>query len=125
LKRRQSKFNTVLVQAVQEGLDSIGPSISDAVLFHLQRTDAISSNPPLVDPEAFDDGLNKIFGYGAKIIEKRILEVLYEKLEAPRKIQGDFRFPEEVRQAQKLLGSLEMLPAEDLQQNHRETPIKT
>jgi len=124
LKRRQSEFNTVLVQAVQEGLDSIGPSISDAVLFHLQRIEAISSNRSLLDPEAFDDGLNRLFGYGAKIIEKRILEVLYGKLEAPRKIQGDFRFPEEVKKAQKLLSSTEMLPAGSPQRNYRETLIK-
>jgi len=109
VSQEQPKFNAVLVQAVQEGLDSIGPSISDAILFHLQRTNAICSNPSLIDPEAFDDGLKRIFGYGAKLIEKRILEVLYEKLEAPQKIMGDFRFPEEVKKAQKLLGSTEIL----------------
>jgi len=124
LKPGESKFNMVLVQAVQEGLDSIGPSISDAVLFHLQRTDAIRCGPSLVDPEAFDDGLTRIFGYGAKIIEKRILEVLYEKLEAPRKIKGDFRFSEEVKKAQKLVGSTEMLRTESPQRNNRETLVK-
>lgn len=105
----------VLAQAVQEGLDSIGPSISDAVLFHLQRSDAIRVDQHFIDPEAFDDGLKKIFGYGAKVIEKRILEVLYLKLEAPRKIRDDFRFSEEVKKAQKLRGSTEMLIPESSQ----------
>ena len=124
MKRGQSRFNTVLAQAVQEGLDSIGPSISDAVLFHLQRTDAVRSDRSFVDPEAFDDGLKKIFGYGAKVIEKRILEVLYVKLEAPRKIGGDFRFSEEVEKAQKLLGSTEILITENPKQNHRQSLVK-
>ena len=109
MKRGQSRFNAVLAQAVQEGLDSIGPSISEAVLFHLQRTSAIRSDRHFVDPEAFEDGLKNIFGYGAKVIEKRILEVLYVKLEAPRKIGGDFRFSEEVKKAQKLVSSTEIL----------------
>ena len=109
LSQEQPKFNSVLVQAVHEGLDSIGPSLSDAVLFHLQWTNAIRSSPSLIDPEAFDDGLKRLFGYGARVIERRILELLYEKLEAPREIKVDFKFSEEVEKAQKLLGSMGIL----------------
>lgn len=77
-----------------------------------------------MDPEAFDDGLKRIFGYGAKVIEKRILEVLYLKLEAPRKIGGDFRFSEEVKKAQKLLGSTEIVMKKNTQRNYREALVK-
>lgn len=82
------------------------------MLFHLQRIDAVRIDQHFIDPEAFDDGLKKIFGYGARVVEKRILEVLYLKLEAPRKIRDDFRFSEEVKRAQKLRGSPEMLISE-------------
>lgn len=124
MKRGQSKFNTVLAQAVREGLDSIGPSISDAVLFHLQRTEAVCFDTYFVDIEAFDDGLKRIFGYGAQVIEKRILEVLYVKLEAPRKIGGSFRFPEEVKKAQKLAGSTEIPTTKNLHRNRAEAVVK-
>ncbi len=124
MKRGQSKFNTVLAQAVREGLDSIGPSISDAVLFHLQRTEAVCSDRYFVDLEAFDDGLKKIFGYGAQVIEKRILEVLYVKLEAPRKIGGGFRFPEEVKKAQKLADSTGIPTTKNLNRNREEAVVK-
>ncbi len=124
MKRGDSRFNTVFAQAVQEGLDSIGPSISDAVLFYLQRAEAVRSDRSFADPEAFDDGLKKIFGYGAKVIEKRILEMLYVKLEAPRKIGGDFRFSEEVRKAQKFISSAEDPITEKPQRNHREALVK-
>ena len=124
MKRRQSKFNTVLAQAVREGLDSIGPSISDAVLFHLQRTEAVCFDRYFVDIEAFDDGLKKIFGYGAQVIEKRILEVLYVKLEAPRKIGGCFRFPEEVKKAQKLAGPTGIPTPKNLHRNRAEAVVK-
>ncbi len=100
---RQIKFNAFLVAAIQEGLDSIGPSISDIVLFHLQRNDSIRFDQPSVDPEAFDDSLKKIFGFGAKVIERRILEVLYVKLDVNIQLSEDFEFSDEVRKAHKLL----------------------
>lgn len=102
----------VLVEAVQEGLSSISPSISSVVLFYLQRVDAIRCDQHFIDPEAFADGLDKIFGCGAKVIERKILEFLYVKLEAPQKIGDRFEFTEEVKKAQKLLGFTDLLSAE-------------
>lgn len=92
-----------LVEAVQDGLNSISPSVSCAVLFYLEKAEAISCDQHFIDPEAFDDGLKKIFGFGAKVIEKKILESLYVKLEAPRRIGDSFEFTEEVKKAQKLM----------------------
>ncbi len=86
-------------------MNSIGPSISDIVLFHLQRSNSIRFDQPSVDPEAFDDGLKKIFGFGARVIERRILEVLYMKLDVNMQVSDDFEFIEEVRKAHKLLNA--------------------
>ena len=116
LKEGSPCFNAVLVQAVQEGLDNIGPCISEAVLVHLQNVDAFHSHEQSIDPEALDCGLKKIFGYGAKLIEKRILEVLYRKLENPRKIGDDFTFSEEVKKAQKIRSSTAMIANESSQE---------
>lgn len=96
-----------LVEAVHEGLNSISPSISDTVLFHLQRANALHMDKHLVDAEMFDDGLKKLFGFGAVVIEKKILEFLYVKLDAPRKIGDNFEFCEEVAKAQKLQVSMQ------------------
>ncbi len=89
----------------------MGPCISEAVLVHLQKVDAVHFHQESIDAEAFDDGLKKIFGYGARLIEKRILELLYRKLETPRKIADDFMFSEEVKRAQKLRSSTAMMVA--------------
>lgn len=102
---QQPKFNAFLVAAIQEGLNSIGPSISDIVLFHLQRSNSIRFDQLSVDPEALDDGLKKIFGFGARVIERRILEVLYVKLDVNIQLSEDFEFTEEVRKAHKLLNA--------------------
>jgi hypothetical protein len=93
----------ILTEAVHEGLSSICPSIPSVVFFCLRKDGSIQSDNMVRDPGAFEESLNKIFGFGAKIIEKKILEVLYIKLQAPKEIRGSFKFIEEVKNAQKLL----------------------
>jgi len=112
VKQRPSRFNTVLAEAVHEGLNSISPSVPSVVFFYLKKNAAIQSDRYIDSPEAFDEGLKKIFGFGAKVIEKKILEILYVKLEIPRKIEDDFEFAEKVKSAQKLLDSTELAVAE-------------
>ena len=105
MKGRKLEFDTVLTEAVHEGLDSIGPSIADAVLFYLKKKAAIQPNCHDLDPEVFDCCLKGLFGWGAEIVEKRILECLYLKLEVRIKIDRGFVFANEVKKARKLLGS--------------------
>lgn len=112
MKRRKPKFDAVLAEAVHEGLSSISPSIPPVVFFYLQKNASIRSDQYIDDPQAFDEGLEKIFGFGAKVIEKKILEVLYSKIEIPLKIEGDFNFAEEVKNIQRLLNSKDLMVAE-------------
>lgn len=112
MKQRQPKFDLVLAEAVQEGLSSISPSVSSVVLFYLKKNRSIQSDQYIDDPQAFEEGLKKIFGFGAKVIEKKIIEVLYVKLAVPRKIKDDFKFAEEVKNAQKLLDPTDLVVAE-------------
>jgi hypothetical protein len=112
LKVRKPEFDTVLTEAVHEGLDSIGPSIADAVLFYMKKKAAIQPDRRDLDPEVFDCCLKGLFGWGAEIVEKRILECLYIKLEVRIKIDRGFVFADEVKKAQKLLSSPRRIVAE-------------
>ena len=105
MKERKLEFDTVLTEAVHEGLDSIGPSITDAVLFYMKKKAAIQFDSHDIDPEVFDGCLKGLFGWGAEIVEKKILECLYLKLEVRTKIDRGFVFADEVKKARKLLGS--------------------
>ena len=111
MKQKQPKFYVFLTEAVHEGLSSISPSIPPVVLFYLKKDGSIQSDCLIDDLEAFEGGLKKIFGFGAKVIEKKILEVLYTKLEVTMEIKGDFKFAEEVKNAQKLLDSIDLVAA--------------
>lgn len=105
MNQKRRKFDAILFQAVWEGLNNISPSIPSAVLFHLEKDGSIGPDRDIVNPESFDEGLKKIFGFGAKVIEKKILEILYVKFQVPRRVEHNFNFPEEIKNVQKLFRS--------------------
>jgi hypothetical protein len=124
LKQKQPRFNTVLTEAVHEGLDSIGPSITDAVLFYMKKKAAIQLDRHDLDPVVFDGCLKGLFGWGAEIVEKKILECLYLKLEVRIKIGSGFVFADEVKKARKFLDSSDLLiaqPAGEPENNRKST----
>lgn len=108
MNQKKSRFSVVLAESVVEGLNSISPTIHFVTLFYLDKYKSISSNVYIDDPDAIDEGLREIFGFGAKVIEKKILEFLYSKLEVPQIVRDDFVFSEEVKRAKKLAGSVDL-----------------
>jgi hypothetical protein len=110
MKQRKPRFDVVLTESVVEGLNSISPSIHSVTLFYLKKNKSIPLDGYIADAKAIDEGLKEIFGFGAKVIEKKILEFLYLKLEVPLRIRDDFDFTDEVKRAQKLLGSADLIP---------------
>lgn len=80
MAEEHGNFKRVLFEAVDEGLLVLGKSGRDAVYFHLQNLYSLKKEDVLEKPEAFVESLRKIFGAGAKVIEKAILKSLYDKL---------------------------------------------
>jgi hypothetical protein len=112
VKKGHPNFYVILAEAIHEGLSSIGPLVPSVVFFYLKKNGSIRSDQCIDDPKAFEEGLKKIFGFGAKVIERKILEVLYAKLHFPLKIEDDFKFLEEVKKAQKLFDSVDLVVEE-------------
>ena len=108
MKQKKSKFDAILFQAVYEGLNSIGTSIPSAILPYLEKDGSIGPGRAINDPKAFDKGLKKIFGCGAKVIEKKILEILYARLQIQKEVEDNFSFPEKIQSMQKMLRSTKM-----------------
>lgn len=99
--KHQDSLNAILVEAVNEGLSSICGSAGSAVIFFLKNNGSIKSKTKIGSVESFSEGLESIFGFGSKVIEKRILEVLYLKLQLSGKKEApsDFEFVNEVKKA--------------------------
>ena len=96
--------NAILAEAINEGLSIMCSSAAPSVFFFLENYGSIKSKPSIENLESFSEGLESIFGFGSKIIEKKILEILYEKFQLPQPtvIAGEFEFAKEVGKTFKL-----------------------
>jgi len=74
-----SDFDKLLLEAVDEGLASIGESPKQAIYFHLRQSFNIKKQEIPQNIEAFILAVEKIFGIGATFLEALILKALYEK----------------------------------------------
>jgi hypothetical protein len=97
----KNSFEKLLLEAIEDGLSSLGDSAKHAIYFHLENTFNIKRQDISSRIEEFADALEKIFGLGAKPIEILIMQRLYEKVggvvEYPQ--QKDLAFTEYVAAA--------------------------
>ncbi|MDH5391069.1 MAG: hypothetical protein OEX10_07970 [Candidatus Bathyarchaeota archaeon] len=77
---KEKDFEKLFIEAVDEGLETLGESGKHMVFFHLDKSYSIKKHEIPKKPEAFARGLEKIFGAGASVIEKLIVKSLYSKL---------------------------------------------
>jgi len=73
-------FEKLLLEAVDDGLSSLGDSAKYAIYFHLEKTFNINKQNIPSKIEEFADAIEKIFGFGAKPLEVLIMRRLYEKV---------------------------------------------
>lgn len=83
MTRKRKVFENLLIEAVDEGLASLGESAKQAIYFHLEDKFKIAKNDIPYHLEDFTDGLEKIFGLGAHFIEILIMKSLFEKIGQP------------------------------------------
>jgi len=86
---------------VNEGLSSICSSAAPSVLFFLEKNGSIKAKSNIESLKAFSEGLERIFGFGAIVIEKKILEILCTKLQLPdqKENPNNFEFAKEMGKA--------------------------
>lgn len=106
--KNPNRLNAILVEAVSEGLSVMCSSAASSVFFFLRKNGSIESETNIENLESFSEGLERIFGFGSKVIEKKILEVLYIKLRMPppHTNPDKFDFAEEVERVFELYESL-------------------
>jgi len=119
----RNKFDKIFAEAVYEGLSLIDRLVAPMVLLYLENSGLMKSKlDPLQDAMVHDSGLMKsklnmqdaialekglenIFGFGAKVFEKKILDILYAKLQLNKEIEQNFEFATEVKKASELYKS--------------------
>jgi len=83
LSRKRKAFEKLLTEAVDEALTSLGESAKQSIYFHLENKFKIAKKDIPYKLEDFADGLEKIFGLGARFIEILIMKNLFEKIGQP------------------------------------------
>ncbi len=75
----KSSFEKILLEAIDEGLESLGASSKQAIYFHLEKGFNLQRQEIPGNVEAFVFAIEKLFGIGANFLEALILKGLYEK----------------------------------------------
>jgi len=73
-------FDKILLEAVDEGLSSLGQSAKQAIYFHLEKDFNIDKEEISSRVNDFASAIEKIFGLGANVIEILIMLRLHEKV---------------------------------------------
>lgn len=102
---QKRNFEKLLMEAVDEGLSSVGESPRRAIYFHLERSFDIKKEEIPKKVEVFEDAIEKIFGFGADFLEILIMKRLFEKIGGAFELKeaSDFAFSEYVNMAKQHL----------------------
>ena len=76
----KSRFDKLLLEAVDEGLSSLGESSKQAIYFHLAKSFNVKRNAIPLEIEEFAEAIERIFGLGANFLEVLIMKRLHEKI---------------------------------------------
>lgn len=76
-------FDELLLEAVDEALSSLGESAKQSIYYHLQDKFKISREEIPKHIKEFAEGLEKIFGVGARFLEILIMKRLYARIGQP------------------------------------------
>lgn len=79
----KKSFDELFLEAVDEALASLGNSVKQAIYFHLEKEFKIAKEEIPYRLNEFANGLEKIFGLGARFIEILIMKNLYQKIDRP------------------------------------------
>jgi hypothetical protein len=108
--RETEDFEENLAEAVYEGLSWVGSLVASTLDFYLKdaltlETGLRKTRLNIKDCENLEKGLEKTFGFGAKVVENKILKILHSKLGVTKAVEANFRFSDEVRTARELHSS--------------------
>jgi hypothetical protein len=103
MEEKAKNFDEIFIEAVDEGLKVLGESGKQMIFFYLEKGFSVKKHEIPEKPEAFAQGLEKIFKAGALVIEKLIVENLYSKLGLEYENKQNFSFEEYVKKAKETI----------------------
>jgi hypothetical protein len=74
-------FENKIIEAIDEAFNSIGNDCTQTIYDYLDRNFMLTRLNIPKRIEDFSEAMDKIFGFGAKIVKIRIIKNLYQKME--------------------------------------------
>ena len=102
-------FERLLMEAIDEGLSTVGESPRKAIYFHLENSFNVRKSEIPKKVEVFEDAIKQMFGFGADFLEVLIMKRLYEKIGGELELEdtSDFDFSKYVNIVKKRLSGKE------------------
>ncbi|MFB3887941.1 MAG: hypothetical protein ACE14S_00495 [Candidatus Bathyarchaeia archaeon] len=76
-------FDALLLDSIDAALAQMGESIRQSIFFHLEISFRLKKNEIPQNLPRFQEGLEKIFGVGARFLEILIMQNLYSRIGRP------------------------------------------
>ena len=73
-------MDKLLEEAIDNGLNVLGNSGKQMLFFYLEQSYSLKKHEIAQKPEVFEAAIHQIFGAGAPVLEKLIVESVYSKL---------------------------------------------
>ncbi len=104
-------FEKLLVEAVDDGLSTLGDSAKQAIYYHLEKSFNVKKEEVPCKMTAFTQAIQNIFGAGANFIEILIMKKLYEKIDRSFKWNQSegFGFAQKVSEAKRVFQEKNMI----------------
>jgi hypothetical protein len=80
LTTKSATFDNFLLHVIDETLNSLGESVGQSIYFHIENEFKVTRTEIPQNLEEFQEGLEKIFGTGARFIEILIIKNLHAKI---------------------------------------------
>jgi hypothetical protein len=76
----QNKFKEAYEQAVEEGLSILGKNVSIVINSYILEKYSVRLTDTEDNPKALSDALEEVIDGGSRVIQRRILRVLYDRI---------------------------------------------
>jgi len=86
--KKSNGFNRLLIEAVDEALSSLGYSAKKTIYYYLEKRYSITLADIPDKTAEFTTAIEKLLGPGAKIIQIRIMEELFQKVKKCKKVKS-------------------------------------
>jgi hypothetical protein len=98
---QSQSFASIYAEAVTEALSILGDNVAPVVTNYLDEKYSIHLTETADNPKALSEALDAAIDGGKRIVERRILRILYQKIGLSAPSSMTVNFDDKIRQARK------------------------